>query len=54
MLDADWIGSGDLVKISEELFRISPRSSCADFLGRWLFDAMLEFNGAEFKVPEIP
>ena len=54
MLDADWIGSGDLVKVSEKLFWISPPSSCADFLGQELFDAMLEFNGAEFKVPESP
>jgi sarcosine oxidase, subunit gamma len=45
------IGSAPVIlwKVSEELYRILPRSSFADFLGRWLLDAMLEF-----KVPEIP
>ena len=45
------IGSAPVIlwKVSEELYRISPRSSFADFLGRWLLDAMLEFKG-----PEIP
>lgn len=45
------IGSAPVIlwKVSEELYRISPRSSFADFLGRWLLDAMLEF-----KAPEIP
>jgi sarcosine oxidase, subunit gamma len=38
-----------LWKVTEDLYRILPRSSFADFLGRWLLDAM-----AEFKVPEIP
>jgi sarcosine oxidase subunit gamma len=37
-----------LWRVEEELYRILPRSSYADFLGRWLIDAM-----AEFKVPEI-
>ena len=38
-----------LLKVTDELYRIFPRSSFADFLGRWLLDAMLEF-----KSPEIP
>ena len=38
-----------LWKVEEETYRILPRSSFADFLGRWLLDAM-----AEFKAPEIP
>ena len=33
----------------EDSYRILPRSSFADFLGRWLLDAM-----AEFKAPEVP
>jgi sarcosine oxidase, subunit gamma len=45
------IGSVPVIlwKVSQGLYRISPRSSFADFLGRWLFDPM-----AEFKAPEIP
>jgi len=45
------IGSVPVIlwKLSDELYRICPRSSFADFLGRWLVDAM-----AEFKGPEIP
>ena len=45
------IGSVPVIlwKLDEELYRILPRSSFADFLGRWLLDAM-----AELKVPEIP
>jgi sarcosine oxidase subunit gamma len=45
------IGSVPVVlwKTGEDLYRILPRSSFADFLGRWLLDAM-----AEFKAPEIP
>lgn len=38
-----------LWKVAEEQFRILPRSSFADFLGRWLIDAM-----AEFKTPGTP
>lgn len=38
-----------LWKVSDDSYRILPRSSFADFLGRWLIDAM-----AEFKAPEIP
>jgi sarcosine oxidase subunit gamma len=38
-----------LWKVEEETYRILPRSSFADFLGRWLLDAM-----AEFKASEIP
>jgi sarcosine oxidase, subunit gamma len=38
-----------LWKVEEETYRILPRSSFADFLGRWLLDAM-----AEFKAPELP
>ena len=45
------VGSVPIVlwKVDEELYRILPRSSFADFLGRWLIDAM-----AEFKAPELP
>ena len=45
------IGSVPVVlwKVDEELYRILPRSSFADFLGRWLIDAM-----AEFQAPELP
>jgi len=45
------IGSVPVIlwKVEEETYRILPRSSFADFLGRWLLDAM-----AEFKAPEIP
>lgn len=45
------IGSVPVIlwKVSDELYRISPRSSFADFAGRWLVDAM-----AEFKSREIP
>lgn len=45
------IGSVPVIlwKVTDDLYRILPRSSFADFLGRWLLDAM-----AEFKVPEIP
>jgi sarcosine oxidase subunit gamma len=44
------IGSVPVIvwKVEPEVFRILPRSSFADFLGRWLVDAM-----AEFKVPEL-
>jgi sarcosine oxidase subunit gamma len=44
------IGSVPVVlwKVDEERYRIMPRSSFADFLGRWLLDAT-----AEFKVPEL-
>jgi len=38
-----------LWKIADESYRILPRSSFADFLGRWLLDAM-----AEFAIPELP
>ena len=45
------IGSVPVVlwKVADEPYRILPRSSFADFLGRWLLDAM-----AEFKAPELP
>jgi sarcosine oxidase, subunit gamma len=43
-----------LWKVTDELYRIFPRSSFADFLGRWLLDAMLEFKAADFKSPETP
>ena len=36
-------------KVADEEFWILPRSSFADFLGRWLLDAMAEFQG-----PELP
>lgn len=44
------IGSVAVVlwKVADEVYRILPRSSFADFLGRWLIDAM-----AEFKAPEL-
>jgi sarcosine oxidase subunit gamma len=44
------IGSVPVIlwKVADEVYRILPRSSFADFLGRWLLDAM-----AEFKSPEI-
>jgi len=43
------IGSVPVIlwKVTDELYRIHPRSSFADFLGRWLLDAMAEFKGAE-------
>ena len=45
------IGSIPVVlwKTADETYRILPRSSFADFLGRWLIDAM-----AEFQVSELP
>jgi sarcosine oxidase subunit gamma len=45
------IGSVPVVlwKVADQSYRILPRSSFADFLGRWLLDAM-----AEFKAPELP
>jgi sarcosine oxidase subunit gamma len=36
-----------LCKVEEETYRILPRSSFADFLGRWLIDAMAEFTEPE-------
>ena len=44
------IGSVPVVlwKVADDRYRILPRSSFADFLGRWLLDAM-----AEFKAPEL-
>jgi sarcosine oxidase, subunit gamma len=36
-------------KTDEQVYRVLPRASFADFLGRWLLDAM-----AEFQAPEIP
>ena len=36
-----------LWKVDQQSFRILPRSSFADYLGRWLIDAMAEFAGAE-------
>ncbi|MFE4195734.1 sarcosine oxidase subunit gamma [Paenarthrobacter sp. NPDC056912] len=38
-----------LWKTSEETYRIFPRASFADFLGRWLLDAMREYAS-----PEVP
>ncbi|MCX2749462.1 sarcosine oxidase subunit gamma [Arthrobacter sp. MI7-26] len=38
-----------LLKTGEESFRIFPRASFADFLGRWLLDGMREFAS-----PEVP
>ncbi|HEY8981287.1 MAG TPA: sarcosine oxidase subunit gamma family protein [Streptomyces sp.] len=38
-----------LWQTGEEAYRLFPRSSFADYLGRWLIDAMTEFAG-----PEIP
>lgn len=36
-----------LWKVADESYRIMPRSSFADFLGRWLVDAMAEFTAAD-------
>ena len=38
-----------LQKTAEDSFRLFPRASFADFLGRWLLDAMREFAS-----PEVP
>ena len=38
-----------LRKTGEESFRLFPRASFADFLGRWLLDAMREYAS-----PEVP
>ena len=38
-----------LLKTGEDSFRIFPRASFADFLGRWLLDGMREFAS-----PEVP
>lgn len=38
-----------LLKSGEESFRLFPRASFADYLGRWLLDAMREFAS-----PEVP
>ncbi|MXI21865.1 sarcosine oxidase subunit gamma, partial [Escherichia coli] len=38
-----------LWKTSDESYRIFPRASFADFLGRWLLDAMREYAS-----PEVP
>jgi sarcosine oxidase, subunit gamma len=45
------IGSVPVVvwKVDDEIYRVLPRSSFADHLGRWMLDAV-----AEFSVPEIP
>ena len=36
-------------KTGAESYRILPRSSFADFLGRWLLDAMVEFRAPELN-----
>lgn len=43
------IGSVPVIlwKLADEVYRILPRSSFADFLGRWLLDAMVEFGATE-------
>jgi sarcosine oxidase subunit gamma len=38
-----------LWKTAEETYRVFPRASFAEFLGRWLLDAM-----REFATPEVP
>ncbi|WP_427134638.1 sarcosine oxidase subunit gamma [Pseudarthrobacter sp. S9] len=38
-----------LLKTGEETFRVFPRASFAEFLGRWLLDAMREYAS-----PEVP
>jgi sarcosine oxidase subunit gamma len=45
------IGSVPVIlwKVADEHYRILPRSSFADHLGRWLIDAM-----AEYAAPELP
>jgi sarcosine oxidase subunit gamma len=39
-------------KTAEETYRILPRASFADHVGRWLIDAMREFAVGEIAVPE--
>jgi sarcosine oxidase subunit gamma len=36
-----------LWKTGDETFRLFPRASYADYLGRWLLDGMREFTAAE-------
>jgi sarcosine oxidase, subunit gamma len=45
------IGSVPVIlwKVTEESYEILPRSSFADFLGRWLLDAMTEFQAPELS-----
>ncbi|WP_426998404.1 sarcosine oxidase subunit gamma [Pseudarthrobacter sp. N5] len=38
-----------LLKTGEETFRVFPRASLADYLGRWILDGMREFAS-----PEVP
>lgn len=38
-----------LWKVADEQYRIMPRASYADFLGRWLIDAMTEFRAPELS-----
>jgi hypothetical protein len=52
--DADWIGSGDLVEGQRGVVPDLPAVVLRGLPGSVLLDAMLEFKGAEFKVPEIP
>jgi sarcosine oxidase subunit gamma len=38
-----------LWKVADESYEILPRSSFADFLGRWLLDAMAEFKAPAWR-----
>ena len=42
-----------LWKTGPETYEIYPRASFADYLGRWLLDAMAEFKAPEFRVLEL-
>jgi sarcosine oxidase subunit gamma len=45
------IGSVPVIlwKVADESYEILPRSSFADFLGRWLLDAMAEFKAPAWR-----
>ena len=47
------IGSVPVIlwKLDQDLYRLLPRASFADFLGRWLLDAMLEYQSPELPAP---
>ena len=41
-------------KTGEDTFRVLPRASFADHVGRWLIDAMREFTVRDSTAPEVP
>jgi sarcosine oxidase subunit gamma len=47
------IGSVPVIlwKLDQDLYRLLPRASFADFLGRWLLDAMVEYQSPELPAP---